>query len=84
MTPEKQEIKGCYLVIDLVICSNTTNLLFAAIAAQAARHQQKPTGGDCAGDECTEFCNVFCSKKAPTPISFKFNINGVKNYKLMT
>lgn len=58
----KKKKKGCYRVIDLVICTNITNLLFALIAPQAARHQQKPTEGGCGGDECTEFCNMFSRK----------------------
>lgn len=50
-------------MIDLVICTNMINLLFAPIAPQAASQQQKPTEGDSAGDECAEFFNRFSRKK---------------------
>lgn len=77
MTPEKQEKKGCYLMIDLVICSNMTNLLFAPIAPQAASQQQKHTEGDYAGDECTEFCSMFSRKKTPHLFNSNLSLNGM-------
>lgn len=82
----KNRKNECYLVINLVICSNMTTLH----ASQATRHQlvslgtasKNPLEVTVQVPECTEFCNMFFSAKE-TLFHSTSSLKGVENHKLM-